>query len=93
MSKKKVQWWKQRLEVREDYTTFLFSLLEKKEIIHHLLISASEIFFFFRLNHDYKMWRNEGAIMMLAKYTDALSIAITRAYSCDFLTRPWISET
>ena len=40
--------------------------------------------FFFRLNHDYKMWRNEGAIMMLAKYTDALLIAITRAHSCDF---------
>ena len=32
--------------IQEDYTTSPFSLLEKKEIVHHLLISASKIFFF-----------------------------------------------
>ena len=65
--------------IQDDYTTSTFSLLEKKEIIHHLLISASEIFFF-RLNHDHIMWRNKGTIMMLAKYTDGLSLVVTRVY-------------
>ena len=50
--KKNTKWAKKGLVVeteigiQEDYTTYPFSLLEKKEIVHHLLISASKIFFF-----------------------------------------------
>ena len=36
------------------------------------------------------MWRNKGAIMMLAKYTDDLSLVVTRGHSwslvCTFNT-------
>ena len=49
------------------------------------------------------MWHNKGAIMMLAKYTDGLSLVVTRGHSwslvvtrghsCVLLTRPWISKT
>ena len=30
---------------------------------------------------------------MLAKYTDGLSLVVTRDHSCVLLTRPWISKT
>ena len=39
------------------------------------------------------MWHNKGAIMMLAKYTDGLSLVVTRGHSCVLLTRSWISKT
>ena len=30
---------------------------------------------------------------MLAKYTDGLSLVVTRGHSCVLLTRSWISKT